>query len=205
MKNNNLPNLSECVLAALNFFVSNEPPRLDLKKFSFPLVVGSGNAYNTGLVIFGGQPAIVASESNFQMILDGYKPFIRNKIIKQALIISASGEKDSIWEIKAAKKSGLRTTLLTCSPLSTAAKIADQILVYEKLPEPYTYNTSTYLGMIMGTSGEKAQTILRFIDRLKFPKNFKDYSAYSFILPDKFGPITPIKSRSKTCINRLAP
>lgn len=192
MKNTNLPNLNECVLAALDFFIKNKPPRLNLKKINFPLVVGSGNAYNTGLVIFSGRPAIIASESNFLEILKSYKPFIKNKNIKQALVISASGEKDSIWEIKAAKKAGLQTTLMTCSPLSTAAQLADQILVYKKLPEPYTYNTSTYLGMIMSASGEQAQNIKKVITRLKFPNNFKDYTAYSFILPDKFGAITPM-------------
>jgi len=192
MKNNNLPNLNVSVLAALDFFIKNKPAYLNLKKFNFPLVVGSGNAYNTGLVIFGGKPAIVANESNFLTTLQGYKPLIKNKSIKQALIISASGEKDSIWEIKAARKAGLKTVLITCSPLSTAAQLADQVLVYKKLPEPYTYNTSTYLGMIIGASGEEAKTVKNFIRRLKFPKNFKKYLAYSFILPDKFGTITPM-------------
>ena len=192
MKNNNLPNLNESVLDALNFFIKNKPTKLDPKKFAFPLIVGSGNAYNTGRVIFNSQPAIITNESGFLEILKGCRPLIKNKSIKEALIISASGEKDSIWEIKAAKRAGLKTTILTCSPMSKGAKLADQVLVYEKLPEPYTYNVSTYLGMILGASGEKAQTIKNFLCHLKFPKKFKDYSAYFFILPDEFGSIAPM-------------
>jgi hypothetical protein len=192
MNTKNLPNINQSVLAALDFFSQNQPPRLDLKKFSWPLVVGSGNAYNTGQVIFSGQPAIIATESNFQEILKSYQPLIKNRTIKQALVISASGEKDSIWETSAAKKAGLSTTLLTCSPDSRAARLADQVLTYQKLPEPYTYNTSTYLGMILGASGESVQTIKNFLKHLKFPKNFDNYAAYSFILPDEFAAITPM-------------
>ncbi len=192
MKTLKLANLDESVLAALDFFSLNRPPRLNLKTFSFPVIVGSGNAYNTGLLIFSDRPAIIANESNFKNILKGYQPLIKNKNLTQAIIISASGEKDSIWEIKLAKKSGLKTTLLTCSSNSHAAKIADKVLTYQKLPEPYTYNTSTYLGMILGASGEKAQEIKKFIKSLKLPKNFQNYSAYSFILPDKFGQVAPM-------------
>lgn len=192
MNTTNLPNLNESVLAALNFFAVSRPARLDLKKFSFPLVVGSGNAYNTAQVIFSGRPAIIATESNFREFLKGYRPLIKNKNLKQALVISASGEKDSIWEVRAARAAGLSTTLLTCSPQSSAARLADSVIAYQKLPEPYTYNTSTYLGMILGASGENPAAIKKFLSRLKFPRLFSAYNAYSFILPDEFGPITPM-------------
>lgn len=192
MKTLNLPNLDESVSAALEFFVKNKPPRLDLKSFDFPIVVGSGNAYNTGLAIFGNQPAIVANESNFKQTCQNYQALIKARKITKALIISASGEKDSIWETKLAKKHGLKTTLLTCNENSSAAKIADEIIAYRKLPEPYTYNTSTYLGMFISTSGEKAADIKRFISRLKIEKKITGYKAYAFILPDEFAAITPM-------------
>lgn len=192
MNTKNLPNLDASVLAALDFFTKNPPARLNLQTFSFPLVVGSGNAYNTGLVIFGNRPAIVANESNFAQIIKNYQSWIKNKSITQALVISASGEKDSIWEAKLAKKYGLKTTLLTCNPNSNAAQIADKVIVYKKLPEPYTYNTSTYLGMLLGASGEKVETIKKFLKKIKLPKNFKNYAAYSFLLPDKFGGLAPM-------------
>ena len=104
MNYNNLSTLDETVLAALDFFSQKKPVQLNLKSFYFPIVVGSGNAYNTAKLLFSGQKAIIASESNFKVILKNYQELIKNKIIKEALIISASGEKDSIWEIKLAKK-----------------------------------------------------------------------------------------------------
>jgi len=187
-----LPCLNETVLAALDFFVKNNPPHLNLKPFSLPIVVGSGNAYNTAQIIFSGQPAIIASESNFKTVLSGYKKLINNKTITQAIIISASGEKDSVWETKLAKKYKLKTVLLTCSSNSTAAKLADQVIAYRKLPEPYTYNVSTYLGLILSAGQEEARGIKEFIAKLKLPANFKKYTAYSFILPDEFAAVSPM-------------
>ncbi|MCX6794672.1 MAG: hypothetical protein NTY31_01610 [Candidatus Falkowbacteria bacterium] len=192
MKTLNLPSLNEIVLAALDFFTKNKPPRLDLRRFNFPIVVGSGNAYNAGLAIFGSRPAIVASESNFKQTLKNYQGLIKSKQIAQALIISASGEKDSVWETKLAKKYGLKMILLTCNGDSSAAKIAAETIVFRKLPEPYTYNTSTYLGMFLAVSGEKAADIKKFISGLKLVKNLRDYQAYAFILPDEFAALTPM-------------
>jgi len=192
MKTLNLPSLNESVMAALDFFIKNKPPRLDLRRFNFPLVVGSGNAYNAGLAIFANRPAIIASESNFRQTCQNYQTLIKSKKITQALVISASGEKDSVWEIKLAKKYGLKTTLLTCSANSSAAKIADKTIVYKKLPEPYTYNTSTYLGMFIAASGEKAADIKKFIGGLRLDKKLQNYQAYAFILPDEFAAITPM-------------
>jgi len=192
MNYNNLPNLDETVTRALDFFIKNKPPRLNLKTFSLPLVVGSGNAYNTAQIIFSGQPAIIGNESNFKKILSGYKKLIKNKIIDRAIIISASGEKDSVWEVNSAKKSGLKTTLLTCQAESTAAKLADQVIVYKKLPEPYTYNVSTYLGIILSANHEEARGIREYISKLKLAKDLKKYTSYSFILPDEFSAVAPM-------------
>ncbi len=192
MNYNNLPNLDETVISALDFFIKNKPPRLNLKPFSLPLVVGSGNAFNTARIIFSGRPAIIGNESNFKKILNGYKKLIKNKIIDRAVIISASGEKDSVWEVGAAKKSGLKTTLLTCQAESTAAKSADQVIVYKKLPEPYTYNVSTYLGIILSAGREEARNIKEYLLKLKLTKNLKKYTSYSFILPDEFSAVAPM-------------
>lgn len=192
MKTLNLPNLDESVLTALDFFVKNKPPRLNLKRFGFPIVVGSVNAYNTGVAIFSKQPAIIANESNFKQACHNYQSLIKTKKITRALIISASGEKDSIWETELAKQYGLKTTLLTCSKDSSAGKIADEVIVYRKLPEPYSYNISTYLGMFLSTTGEKAADIKKFISGLKFGKKIAEHKAYTFILPDEFAAIAPM-------------
>ncbi len=187
-----LPTLAESVIVALNFFVQHQPPRLPLKSFKLPLVVGSGNAYNTGVALFSGQTAILADESDFRHKIKGYSPLIKTGAIKQAVIISASGEKDSVWETKLAKQKGLQTTLLTCRPQSSAAKLADKIIIYDKLPEPQTYNVSTYLGMILSTSGEKTEAIRQNIKKLKLPLDFLNYHAFAFILPDDLAAIAPM-------------
>lgn len=193
-----LDSLNVSVLKALDFFQKNPGPRLSLKKYQFPIVVGSGNAYNTGQAIFSNQKALIATESNFAEMLKRYRDLIKNKTITHAIIISASGEKDSVWEIKAAKKAGLKTVLFTCSPDSSAAKISEEVIAFRKLPEPYTYNTSTYLGMIMAATGEKASDILKFILKLKLPKKFEHYASYAFILPDELSAIAPMLEIKKS-------
>ncbi len=188
----NIISLDQGVVNALEFFSKNKLPKLKLNNFNFPIVVGSGNAYNTGHILFSGRKAIIADESTFKKIIESYKDLINKKIIKEVVVISASGEKDSIWEIKLAQKYKLKTTLLTCSPNSSASKIADKVIVYPKISEPYTYNISTYLGMILSATGENPKSILKFIKSLKLKTNFKDYNSYSFVLPDDFIAITPM-------------
>ncbi len=192
MSENNIINLNEDVLETLDFFIGKKYPKLDISKFSMPFVVGSGNAYNTGLIIFSGKSAIFADESNFRELVESYKEIIENGFIKDVIVISASGEKDSVWEVEFAKKCGLKTTLLTCNEKSSAAKIADEVIVYEKIPEPYTYNFSTYLGMIFSLTGENPEEIKASIKKLDFPSEFSKYEGYAFILPDKFLNICPM-------------
>ncbi len=187
-----IPNLSDIVIQTLDFFSQNPPPPLDLSKFTLPFVVGSGNAYNTGTIIFSKQAAIFADESNFKQVLPAFQKAIETKLITQAVIISASGGKDSVWEVEQAKKHGLKTTLLTTKGNSEAAKIADEVIVYKSIPEPYTYNTSTYMGMILSATGENPQVIKSYLNTIIFPDNFDSYKAYSFVLSDMFGNICPM-------------
>ncbi|MBN1262989.1 MAG: hypothetical protein JW991_01390 [Candidatus Pacebacteria bacterium] len=187
-----IPNLDQIVYQSLRFFKKRPPPRLDLSGYKLPFVIGSGNAYNTGRVIFGNQAAVFADESNFKTKLEAFRPMIKKGLISRALIISSSGEKDSIWEVKLAKKQGLETTLMTCSQNCTAGKFADKMLVYPKIPEPYTYNTSTYLGMILSSTGEAVDLIWNFIRKTELPANFSSYRAYAFILPDECLNICPM-------------
>lgn len=187
-----LMNLDETVLQTLDFFIENQPPKLDLSEYSLPFVVGSGNAYNTGVILFSGQAAILADESDFRSLIEAYASAIEKGLITQTFVISASGEKDSVWELELAKEHGLATTLLTCGADSSAAKIADQVFAYRKIAEPYTYNTSTYLGMILSATGENPTEIKRFIENLSLPENFDQYAAFAFVLPDRFGSICPM-------------
>lgn len=191
-------NLDQCVLNALDLFSTNPPPPLNLSDFDFPFVVGSGNAYNTGLILFSEHAAVFADESNFRKTIESYKKAIENKLITQAVVISASGGKDSAWELELAKEKGLETTLLTTKKDSPAAQIADKVYIFESLSEPYTYNTSTYMGMILSATRENASEIKKYIESIEFPKNFSDYKSYAFVLPDKYLSICPMLDIKKS-------
>lgn len=191
-------NLDQNVLKALNFFANNPPPALDVSKFELPFVVGSGNAYNTGLILFSRNAAIFADESNFKQAIVSYENVIGKGLIRDAVVISASGGKDSVWELELAKQYKLATTLLTTKEQSDAAKIADNVLVYQSISEPYTYNTSTYMGMILSSTKENPGEIKRHIEQLKFPDEFDKYSGYSFVVPDKFMQICPMLDIKKS-------
>jgi len=186
MDSKNILNLNAIVLKGLDFFIKNKTLRLNLKHQSFCFVVGSVNAYNTGRMLFHDQAALLADEGNFLAQLKTYKNLIKNKSLKEAIIISASGEKDSVWEIKAAKKAGLKTTLLTCSANSTGAGLADKVYSFRKIAEPYSYNFSTYLGLILSATQENPVKIKALLKKIKPPRHFKKYSFFTFILPDKF-------------------
>lgn len=192
MNTNKLPDLHESLIKALDFFINNPPKKLNLKIIGQPFIIGSGNAYNAGKIIFKNYSAIFANESNLKEKLKINRALIKKGIIKQAVIISASGEKDAIWEIEEAKKYGLKTILMTCGANSQGAKIADKTILYHKLPEPQTYNISTYLGMIISATGEKALNIKKFLKKVKLSSSFSKYQAFAFILPDNFSEITPM-------------
>ncbi len=195
---NDIINLDKNVLSALDFFSKNKPPVLDINSFDLPFVVGSGNAYNTGLILFSEKAAIFADESNFRNLISAFNKAIKKELIKQCIVISASGGKDSVWEIELAKKYGLSVTLLTTKEKSDAAKIADEVYLYKSIDEPYTYNVSTYMGMILSATKENPLEIKRYLESLRFPDNFADYKSYSFILPDKYVQICPMLDIKKS-------
>lgn len=188
----NIPTLDEIVLSTLDFFIKTPPLKLDLSAFSLPFVVGSGNAINTGHILFSEQAALFADESNFKSVVASYESVIKQGLIRDAVVISASGEKDSVWELELAKKMNLKTTLLTCKPNSSAAHIADKVFTYKSIAEPYTYNTSTYLGMILSGTGEVPQDIKAYVQSAQIPTGFNDYASYAFVLPDKYQSIAPM-------------
>lgn len=195
---NKIMGLDENVLLALDFLTKNKPPILDINRFKLPIVVGSGNAYNTGLILFSENGAIFADESSFRETIKAFAQTIKKGLIQDAVVISASGGKDSVWEIELAKKHGLNTTLLTTKAQSDAAKIADKVIVYKSIAEPYTYNTSTYMGMILSKTNEDPAKIKEYINSLKFPDNFETYRGYSFVVPDKYMHICPMLDIKKS-------
>ena len=177
-----LINLDECVINALNLFIEKGIPKFELPSFVRPLVVGSGNAAVTGKIIFEDADAVFADESNYMQKLDAIKT------IDGAVLISASGGKHAPIIAAELKKRGIKTILLTNTENSAAGKLVDIVNVFAKNPEPYTYNTSTYLGMILSKTGEDPKKILDAIEKIKntIPNDLSKYKAYFILIPDEF-------------------
>ena len=185
---NNLPDLDTVVLGALELF-SSTPTDFVIPKFTHPIVIGSAGSLGAGMMIFHKQNAVFADESTFKQILE------TNRDIDGAVLISASGAKHAVATAAYLKEQGIRTVLLTNNAQAPAASYIekDQVFVFPKNREPYTYNTSTYLGMILKETQESAAAIKSFIATEVDPvlvKNLANYNAFVFIVPSKLSLIT---------------
>lgn len=182
-------NLDEVVLDALNLHAGYALPELkfgDLKKI---LVIASGNALPTGRIIFKGTGAIFADEGQYKSALK------LNHKFDGAVVISASGKKHAPLIIKGLISSGVNAFLLTCDGNSPAAKELidagkqNQIIVTKSLEEPVTYNTSTYLGMILSKTRENPKEILAYLNKFVergIPKDLGRFNAFYLIIPPEF-------------------
>lgn len=180
-----LPDLDAVVLGALELFTETKVPEVDFTAFTQPLVVGSGNAAATGRLLFSHQDAVFADESSYEQKLDTYRD------IDGAVLISASGGKHAIPIAAELERRYIKTILLTNNPEPPAKEhlLADDIYVFPKNREPYTYNTSTYMGMLLAKTKEDPAAILDFIEARvapKVPNNLAEYDAYYFIVPEQF-------------------
>jgi hypothetical protein len=186
----NLPDLDTVVLGALEMLADRELPTIDISRYKRPLVVGSGNAEATGRIIFEKTEAVFASESS----VDGKLANIKD--IDEVIIVSASGGKHAPIIARKAHAAGKHVTLITNSPGSPAEKeLGPEDLtahVFPKNREPYTYNTSTYMSMILGYTRENPAEILKFINEntatLKLP-DFAKFTRYYLIVPPEFAGI----------------
>lgn len=188
---NSLPSLDVAVFGALELFQQQAVPVIDISSYKRPLIVGSGNAEATGRIIFDKIDAVFASESNFESKLKNIPS------IDGVVIISASGEKHAPIIAKVAKGMGKPVTLITNSANSTTSRqfAGSQTFheyVFPKNREPYTYNTSTYMGMILGATKENPAEIEQFIKNtianLDFP-DFLKYDKYFLMVPTEFSGI----------------
>ncbi|MDH3353326.1 MAG: hypothetical protein OEL87_02670 [Nanoarchaeota archaeon] len=170
-------NLDQCTLNALKLFPKSKLPKIKTT-FKNPIIVGSGNAAALGKLLFHG---IFANESD-------YLEKLKTEKIDGCILISASGGKHSPIIAKQMKKKKIKTILLTNNPKGKAVKLVDKTYIFPKNIEPYTYNTSTYLGMILSKTNEDPKKILNFLKKIKTP-NLKKYNSYYFIVPEKFDPI----------------
>ncbi|MBW3019191.1 hypothetical protein KY329_03340 [Candidatus Woesearchaeota archaeon] len=169
--------LDEAVVNALALFTKHRVPSVRIN-FKRPLIVGSGNAAVTGRILFHDKDAVFADESTYKEILESHK-------VDGAVLVSASGGKHAPGIAKELKKRRLTAVLLTCNPDALASKFVNKTFLFPRNTEPYTYNVSTYLGMILGMTKEKPKGILTCIKKLKIPKLSK-YNAFTFIVPPKF-------------------
>ncbi len=179
----NIPDLDVCVLAALELFTKEKIPKIKIP-YKRPLVVGSGNAAITGRIIFEKRDAIFADESNYEKKLKNIK------VIDGVVLISASGGKHAPIIAKISKKFKKHISLITGNPEALAKKYLDgehkyDLYVFPKNREPYTYNTSIYLGMIFGITHENPEKILNQIKKIKIP-DFRKYDAFYILIPGKF-------------------
>lgn len=183
-----IPDLDVAVLGALELFQKTPPPKFEPGIYKRPLVVGSGNAEATGRIVFQDFDAVFASESDYE----GKLKHIPD--IDGVMLISASGGKHAPIIARRAKEYGKRVSLMTNNPNAAAKEFVepDNLFVFPKNREPYTYNTSTYMGMILSTTGEDPREIYRFIEEKVAAVSFPDFSAYDkffFIVPTRFSGI----------------
>jgi len=171
-----LINLDQAVLNALKLFQEQRLPTLKLPSFKRLLVVGSV----TGKILFQGTDAVFADESTYLQKLNVVKS------IDGAVIISASGGKHAPIIAKELQKRKKKVILLTTNINAPARECVNEMVVFPKLPEPYTYNTSTYLGMILSKTKENPLQILHQIQKIKIPGNLKKYDSFFFIVPPEF-------------------
>jgi hypothetical protein len=179
-----LPGLDESVFSALEFYKKNPPPALAYPKLRRPLVVGSGNAGITGRILFSKKDAAIATESTYR------EAYERSTGIDGVVIVSASGGKSSVKIAEFFADRQLPIYLFTATANSQSSKYAPKsTVVFPKIKEPYTYNVSTYLGMILAASGENPAVIERHITTVlepAIPKNLSDFNAFFFVIPPRF-------------------
>lgn len=187
-----LIDLDVCVMNALEMFMDAETefPRPNLTQFKRPLVVGSGNAIATGKIIADSMDAVFADEGSYKGKLQSLRS------IDGVILLSASGGKHAPQIAQHVKAKGRRILLFTCNPSPLAQKDVDEVYVFPSRPEPYTYNTSTYMGMMMACmipdpkaeAKRIADHIRNEVDPLlkNSDKRLGDFDAFYLLVPEEF-------------------
>ena len=177
-------NLNDVVLDALSLHASYELPELDFGAARRRLVVASGNAMPTARIVFPEPEVSFLNESGYETALAGDAGF------SASAVVSASGTKHAPVIVRRLLEHRLDPYLLTCAPDSPAAEMLapERVLVTRSDPEPVTYNTSTYLGMILTKTREDPAAIRRHLLREIAPiiPDFREYAAFYLMLPAAF-------------------
>lgn len=181
-----IPTLDEVVLASLAYFSQTPVPWLNVQAYKRPLVVGSVNALSTGRIIFSGTNAVFADEGTYESIL------ARAEGVDAIYVISASGAKHAVQIAQKLRDSSIPVHLITSNADAPAkAHIPEErVFVFPHIREPYTYNVSTYLGMMLGASGEDPAEILSFIEEKvmpAIPNNLNTYTSFVLTVRPEYG------------------
>ncbi len=179
-----IPTLDVAVMGAFELFTA-EPVSPLVLPFSKPLVLGSGNAFLAAQIIFADTAAVFADETTYEAVLHTADRF------DGVIVMSASGGKHAVPMVEAALRTGLITHLITNNAAAPAAALLPRECthVYVKNREPYTYNTSTYLGPILAHTGEDSATIATYLASVvesRLLRNFGDYRGFVFLIPPQF-------------------
>jgi len=155
----NIPDLDVVVDGALLMLSTATLPEVEVS-FKRPLVIGSGNAESTGRIIFRDTDAVFANETNFEEVIE------RAGEIDGAVLISASGSKHSVNIAKRLEELQIPSILFTNNTDAPAGSFMEKehVRVFPRNREPYTYNTSTYISMILAKTKEDPHAILSHIE-----------------------------------------
>lgn len=186
-----LPTLDEVVLGALQFLNKSNIPHLDTTAHTRPLIIGSVNALSTGRILFRDCDAVFADEGTYQDVLS------RIPSIDAIYIFSASGSKHAVSIARELGVDGRPVYLVTSTENAPAAAYLDagHVFVFPHIREPYTYNTSTYLGMLLSEGKESPEEIYTFITTHVAPVISHDlgrYDAFVLTVPPAWGLVRPM-------------
>ena len=186
---NSIPDLDIVLLGALEKFLRDGLSEIEFPKFKNPLVGASVNALTTAKMLLGSTASYVdenTSDSDLKSIsshCDG------------AIVFSASGGKHAPIIAKKFQDLGLDTYVVTCVQGSQAEEIvgSEKTIVTKKNREPYTYNTSTYLGWTLSgeaATNKKIKELYNFILEKVDPiisKNIHEHFGYYLLVPNNAG------------------
>ncbi|MCP4661735.1 MAG: hypothetical protein GY856_40555 [bacterium] len=179
-----IPGLHEVALDALDLHASHDIPQLCFEPARQRLVIGSGNALPTGRIIFSEERALFCDESQYQALLD------REPEVDSVVVISASGTKHAPIILEDLQARGFSPYLLTCNAQSPGAALlpTERVVETRSNPEPITYNTSTYIGMILAKTREDPTRIKQhLLDQVKpLIPDFNQYEAFYLLVYPRF-------------------
>lgn len=153
-------------------------------------MVASGNALPTGRILFAEERAVFAGEGQHFAILE------REPDIDSALVVPASGHKHAPLIVHVLLERDLAPYLVTCDAGAPAARLlpAERVIETRSNPEPITYNTSTYMGMILARTREDPARIRRHLGEVVRPllPDFNRYEAFYLMVLPEFEAEVPI-------------